>query len=279
MIRHKFQIEGDGCSDFCAHFCCDSSSAVQEYGEAKYFGAPQLDFCSGELLIDIQSKNRAALGDGAGQLPLGGTWKSHFGSLSLTSRILVGLNLTIASVVVTSQLILNNNFNVLLLFLLFTQPVLILYFVYWKKRRTTIPLDSVVKLFTVGFYFATFQSICLELLLQLGIGFILSLIAAGTDVMRDSTGDNGMIAHAVLIPARNGMLWLAERLGKQETTEALSSAWPQEFIRSILREAVVKAAAAATDDAQVAEDNKRAEMKHNIVLVFVSIFIMVQLTS
>jgi hypothetical protein len=42
---------------------------------------------------------------------------------------------------------------------------------------------------------------------------------------------------------------------------------------------VVKAAAAATDDAQVAEDNKRAEMKHNIVLVFVSIFIMVQLTS
>lgn len=274
-IRRKFQIAGDTCGDCCVHFCCDNAGAMQEFQEAKYFGAPQLDFCSGEPLDEIKVKNESALGNGRENLPMGGTFTSHFQSLSTTSRIIIGLNLTIVSTVIISQLILHQYYNILLLTLLFLQPLLILYFVYWKKRRTTVSLDAVVKMFTVGFYFTTFQAICLELLLQLGIGAILQLIAAGTNVMRDTTSSGSMIANAILLPAHNGIVSLAKYMSDSAEPVEMSIAWPQEFIQSILQSN--SSGNSTTDDYITASNDKRAEMKHNIVLVFVSLILMVQL--
>ena len=277
MIRRKFQIAGDGCGDCCVHFCCDSAGAIQESQEARYFGAPQLDFCSGEPISDIKVKNQSALGNDNDDHPIGGTFSSHFASLSITSNIIIGLNLVIFSVVILSQLILHQYYNVLLLCLLFLQPLLILYFVYWKRRRTTVSLDAVVKVFTVGFYFTTFQAICVELLLQLGIGAILQLIASGANIMRDSTNSNAMVANAILLPARNGMMALAKYMSNNAESVEMSVAWPQEFIQTILQSSA--SSNSTTDDYITASNDKRAEMKHNIVLVFVSLILMVVYTA
>ena len=272
-IRQKFQIAGDSCGDCCVHFCCDSAGAIQEFQEARYFGAPQLDFCSGEPISDIKMKNQSALGNGNEDHPIGGTFSSHFSSLSITSSIIIGLNLLIFSVVVLSQFILHNYYNVLLLCLLFLQPLLILYFVYWRRRRATVSLDAVVKMFTVGFYFTTFQAICIELLLQLGIGAILQLIAAGTNVMRDSTNSGTMVANAILLPARNGMMALAKYMSNNVEPVEMSVVWPQEFIMTVLQSSASDNS--TTDDYVTASNEKRAEMKHNIVLVFISLILMV----
>ena len=56
--------------------------------------------------------------------------------------------------------------NIAVLFLVFLQPILILYFVYWRARRQYASLDFVVKCYAVGYWFTTFQSVILEFILQ-----------------------------------------------------------------------------------------------------------------
>ena len=86
-----------------------------------------------------------------------------------------------------------------------------------------------------------------------------------------------MVAHSVLAPARNAMVALAEYLETRSSTEAehssaarrFTTAWPHEFVHSVLSDF------GSTSMAASAADDKRAVMQHNIVLVFVAIFIMV----
>jgi Cys-rich protein (TIGR01571 family) len=269
QIRDKFNISGSICSDFTVHCCCDSAGAVQEYQEARHYNAPKLDFCSGQPLSEIKESNQSALGRGETGLPLGGTFVSHINSISKTSKCLLGLNLFIAITVITSQFVLKRNLNVALLCLIFLQPSLILYFVYWTKRRTTISLDAVIKLFTVGFYFATFQSICLELLLQLFVGWVLSLITSVSNIMGDSTGGGGFLGHAILMPAQNILSYAVDVLSNVADRKAgFHASWPHQFVQGVLD-------AAATDPSSSTDAMKREDMKNNIVVVFVAIAIMV----
>lgn len=270
-IRQKYRIQGDWCSDLLAHFCCDNSAAYQEYREAKQADAPKLDFCSGEPLSEIDEKNLSAYGRG-GELPLGGTFASHFGSLSKTSRILIGLNLLLALVVLISELSIGSQLNVAVLLLVFLQPLLILYYVYWRKRRSMVSLDAVVKMFTVGFYFATFQSIILELFLQLCVGALLGAITSTSGLLTDST-DTGFVAggQSIAMPARKALGALVARLsGVADPSRTFSSAWPQHFIHSIM----AAAADQSKDPQQEQDDAKRALMKNNIVVVFIGLFLM-----
>jgi RsiW-degrading membrane proteinase PrsW (M82 family) len=59
--------------------------------------------------------------------------------------------------------------NVAVLLLVFVQPLLILYFIYWRYNRNYASLDYVIKLFAVGFWFTTFQSVVIEGILQVFI--------------------------------------------------------------------------------------------------------------
>ncbi len=77
--------------------------------------------------------------------------------------------------------------NLAVLVLAFVQPFLILYFVYWRSRR----LDVVIKLFAVGFWFTTFQSVILEELLSLVVFLVFGLFVMMTLQMNGSDGDSG----------------------------------------------------------------------------------------
>ena len=61
---------------------------------------------------------------------------------------------------------------VLILYLIFVQPFVILYYFYWRKQRDTVQLDALVKLFATGFFVTTFQSWVFEQLIET-IGIIL----------------------------------------------------------------------------------------------------------
>lgn len=55
----------------------------------------------------------------------------------------------------------------MVLFFVFLQPLAIMYFFYWKTRRQYALLDIVVKLYAVGFWFTTFQSVIIEFILEI----------------------------------------------------------------------------------------------------------------
>lgn len=67
--------------------------------------------------------------------------------------------------------------SLIVLLLVFAQPALVLYFVYWP-RRLHVSADMIVKLFTVGFFMATSQAMVLEYALEgvLGIAALLVLM-------------------------------------------------------------------------------------------------------
>ena len=58
--------------------------------------------------------------------------------------------------------------------MVFIQPFLILYFIYWRKRRDSAALDYVIKLFAVGFWFSTFQAALIESVFQFIILVVVS---------------------------------------------------------------------------------------------------------
>jgi hypothetical protein len=70
--------------------------------------------------------------------------------------------------------------NIAVLFFVFLQPIVILYIVYWRKRRQYASFDFVIKCFAVGFWFTTFQSIVLETLIQGAIGLSLAPFVFGS---------------------------------------------------------------------------------------------------
>jgi hypothetical protein len=90
--------------------------------------------------------------------PGGSTFFSHLNTISSTSKII----LYAASIVALSSMI--SAFivdwytawqRVLVLMLVFVQPVLILYYVYWKRRKDVVMLDYVIKMFAVGFWYVS----------------------------------------------------------------------------------------------------------------------------
>lgn len=298
-IRQQFNIFGDCVQDTCVHILCDNSAVLQEYAEARAANAPSIDFCSGEPLQEIERKNLLAQGSNDSALPPGGTLMSHFSMLSSTSRILIGLNLTAAAIVSLVLFAIGQSLTVAVLLLIFVQPLLILYFVYWRARRSHISLDAVVKIFTLGFYVATFQSIVCEMALQSIVGSFLSIFASShEDVLGDSSSASGFIlshiphkaSTAIVLPAKNVLnllvkgystalsrvagssgVSLASSLSSPNTAlNTMSSvSWPHEMTTSLF------AAAASSTTSPSADDTKRTLMKHNIVLVFIALFLMV----
>ena len=94
--------------------------------------------------------------------------------------------------------------NIIVLFFVFLQPLLILYFVYWRPRRQFASLDFVIKCFAVGFWITTIQSVVFESILQMTIVILLgplmgslSSVGMGTEMINNSF--NNPIDNKVMI--------------------------------------------------------------------------------
>jgi len=154
-IRQLRRIKGTESRDFYAHCCKGRSAIMQEATEAVAARAAKIDFCSGEDLASIAkytSENDLAI--------------------SKTSKLVLWLSAAVGILDIIGIYHSDKPWNVCILALVFLQPAVILYFVYWRSRRQAATLDSVIKMFAVGFWLTTLQAIVLESLLQL-IGLLL----------------------------------------------------------------------------------------------------------
>jgi hypothetical protein len=120
---------------------------------------------------------------------------SHIKSISKTSRLILALSALVASLSFVLLIAVKRSQNIAVLFFVFLQPIMILYIVYWRKRRQYASFDFVIKCFAVGFWFTTFQSIVLETLIQGAIGLTLAPFvfdSVGTALSGDPVNSNAM---------------------------------------------------------------------------------------
>jgi hypothetical protein len=96
--------------------------------------------------------------------------------------------------------------SLIVLILVFVQPFLILYFVYWRdpEKNKHVSLDYVIKLFAVGFFMSTSQSIVFESVLEGILGFVVGIVLVilnpGMNDTDDSGSDSAAKITAMLMP-------------------------------------------------------------------------------
>jgi len=159
-IRQKLSIPGTFSDDLLMHGFCSCCTICQEAREAKSVNLPAIDWCYGEPLlareeahdyaVTVATSNSSSSSSGSTSSLL--DCAPHFHSISKTSKFIVFLWALIALLTIFVDLILNESANVLVLLLIFVQPLLILYFVYWRARRQYAYLDYVIKTFAYGFW-------------------------------------------------------------------------------------------------------------------------------
>jgi len=156
----------------------------QEAREAKAAGLLAIDFCTGaplvayppdeNLLVNINSPtaSSSSSSNSSSSSSSGVNANGNAFAISLTSKIILTFSafLLLSSIVVL--LAIEKGANVIVLLLVFLQPLVILFFVYWRKHRHLVALDLVIKIFATGFFIVTIQSVVIESLLQ-GILFVL----------------------------------------------------------------------------------------------------------
>ena len=192
-IRDQNGISGTGSSDIVLHVCCPCCAVCQEAREAKVRDMKKIDFCYGEELSSLYFPQESPAGVSAAlsaEAELPGIMEelNHISQLSqLLMRISVALAVLAFVVLITSDHA--ENFAVLLL--VFVQPVIIMYVVYWRKLRKHASVDYIIKLFAAGFFLATTQSIVLESFLEGVIGILVSI---GVNVLGIEPDEDGMVA-------------------------------------------------------------------------------------
>jgi Cys-rich protein (TIGR01571 family) len=185
-IREKLNIFGNFYCDCIYHLFLKQCSVCQEAREAKALRLKEIDYISGQDMSELAARDE--------EVPPS-TLKELYGSLSIASKLIVKVSAVFVAFV-TGFLLMRRPSFVLILFLVFLQPAVILYFVYWRQRRQYVQVDYVVKLFVVGFFMSTTQSIVFEEILQTVITmamFVLFLIfngapSGGTDTGGDNSG-------------------------------------------------------------------------------------------
>ena len=253
QIRRKYNITGSVLDDFLTHFFCPLCAVCQESREAKQVGGKHVDFCSGQdLLLNEQAHNDVTGATGSTSINDSyhnddyGSFMSHVKVLSETSKIILWLSLGVVLLSSALLIALGKGANVGVLLLVFVQPFLILYFVYWKYKRQYALLDMVIKCFAVGFWFTTLQSIVVELILQVIIYVVLGLAEQFVD---DNTNSSSSSSALSIFQILGGILSLATSKDSSFTVDATSS----------------------TDDDDDAAN--REELKGKIIFVVIGIFL------
>ena len=127
-----------------------------------------IDFCFGEPLIAREAAHEQAVGIESDSVIGIDTCTTHIISLSKTSKFILFLWSLVALITIVLDLVYNSSSNLLVLFLTFAQPIVILYFLYWRSRRQYAYLDYVVKCFAYGFWYGTsIYSLCISMCILL----------------------------------------------------------------------------------------------------------------
>ena len=208
-IRERQGIYGSEVEDCCGHCCCSCCSVCQEAREAKLAGLPARDYCSGDLLLpeetDTEDDMTVLL-----QETLAVSFSGLLRKVSRTSKFLLVMNALVALLACSILIFSDKAQNILILVLVFVQPVVILYFMYWRWLQPYTNLDYVVKMFAVGFWFTVFQSIVIESILQVVLVLIYSMFAATAPTDDYYTDDD-----TGTVPSRQQMVVVvASELGK-----------------------------------------------------------------
>ena len=197
QIRDKVGIQGDLCDDFVVSCCCPCCATCQEASEGKFMNVKRIEFCCGEDLSTIESSKRQVLNNLYSPV---GSCCEHVSVISKTSKLILILCGLVAFVAIIACFALGKPMNVVVLLMIFIQPFLIIYFVYWRPRRQHATLDSVIKMFAVGFWLTVFQAIFLEVVLQYTISLLMypfmkniPPLPMGSDDYSDSTNNSSTI--------------------------------------------------------------------------------------
>ena len=204
-IRRHLHIPGSGCEDFVFHLFLPCCTIAQEAREADIKIDKKLDLISGDDLSSIvfphhQSNhlnNRSASdSDSSSESSLSSSLLSRLNTVSSTSRGIITLSMLVAIRFLVSIVLFGDPLNIAVLVLLFAQPLLILYLFYWRYHRSHASLDYVIKLFAVGFFMSTFQSVVFETILEtiLGFVFVILLMLVDPQVVRTKDKNAGAVA-------------------------------------------------------------------------------------
>ena len=200
-IRNILNIPGTLMSDFILHCFCPLCAVAQEAREANSKDLKKLDFWYGEELSSINfpqverggyvssSPTNAAVEEGSSVSLI-----EHLKTISKFSHLILRMWLSVVAATFIALLIAGRGLSFLVLILVFVQPFLILYFVYWRNsdRSKHVSLDYVIKLFAVGFFMSTTQSIVFESLLESILGFVVGvvLLLLNPDMNNNDDGNN-----------------------------------------------------------------------------------------
>lgn len=156
------------------------------------------DFCCGEPLAtteqineDFAATSNLASEEDFSPLVIRKNLIAELLGVSKTSKIILSIILFLSLTVIGSLFILGLTTQVLVLLLVFVQPILLTYFVYWRSRRQYASLDFVIKLFTCGFFFSTTQSFFFEGFLQLFLNIISNIAFHYLGVKPSDTNPTG----------------------------------------------------------------------------------------
>lgn len=164
-LRQTLNIQGSYFKDILFHIFIPCCSICQESRQLKN-ESPMLDFITGEEIFKVHSIFQSHQ-SGIETIENGAdTFTAHFQIISQLSKCIIYLFsflLIIAIAVLVSFGLLK---EIVMIFGIFTQPIIILYLFYWRSRRNFASLDYVIKLFAVGFFITTLQAVVIEFILQ-----------------------------------------------------------------------------------------------------------------
>jgi Cys-rich protein (TIGR01571 family) len=304
MIREKLSITGTFSDDLVKHLCCPCCSICQEAREANETSLLILDYCSGEQIVMQEIAHDIATGriNSTLQSPPtstddeGGTFWNHLINISLTSKIILSICSLIICLSFFILFLLEKEQNLIILLLTFSQPILILYFVYWKSRRQYATLDMVIKLFAIGFWLTTFQSIIFEEILQTILIIVLGPFIAtslttldddygGTDMSGDVTIPSSSSSSSSSSVMMNGSSLLSSSKIKKiiqifqlvtaavtTTSSSADGVEEYQYEQGIGHEALSSSQETETGDNT--DETIRQKMKHHLWLVILVVFTM-----
>jgi len=164
-IRQQLGIQGNTCGDCWVHTFCSCCAIAQEARQSKFQRHPYIDFCTGERIalsseIDNPNEPGARL-----------TFAEEFHNLSQFSKFVLFLSALVFFV----ACLFSSFESILVLLLVFAQPFMYMYLVWWRSHREDAVLDIIIKLFAIGFWWTTPVTMILESILQVVLILIFAL--------------------------------------------------------------------------------------------------------
>jgi len=197
-IRRQLHIRGSECDDFAFHCCLPCCSITQEAREASIKIDRRLDLIYEEELSSLEFPqhqsnhldNRQA--PDSNSLYESTSLLARLKTVSSASRLIAALSVLVALRFLVSLVLNGKPLNIVVLVLVFAQPLLVLYLFYWRYHRSHASLDYVIKLFAVGFFMSTIQSVVFESILEAVLGVVVLVILLLMDpqaLQTDKTAD------------------------------------------------------------------------------------------